>query len=142
MERCYDTLQLLPPEVSWAAVPAAIPGSTELPQLGLRLVCSAEGPGFRAATQGTVLLRPRQPGDRLRLSGGSKSLKKLMIDRKIPAARRQNLPVLADETGLLGVHGIGPDCGRLTPDRGWYFRFEPMCVDPCHANKDEGESTH
>ena len=56
---------------------------------------------------GTVTLRSRQSGDRIRLPGGSRSLKKLFIDRKIPAAQRDAIPVLADETGILGVYGIG-----------------------------------
>ena len=33
-----------------------------------------------------LTIRPRQPGDALRLPGGTRSLKRLMIDRKIPAS--------------------------------------------------------
>jgi tRNA(Ile)-lysidine synthase len=54
-----------------------------------------------------VILRSRQSGDKIRLAGGSKSLKKLYIDRKIPAAQRDSIPVIADQTGILGVYGIG-----------------------------------
>ena len=47
--------------------------------------------------------RPRAPQDALRLPGGRRTLKRLMIDRKIPAAQRGLLPVIVDEAGILGV---------------------------------------
>ena len=53
-------------------------------------------------------IRPRRIGDRLRLSGGSKSLKRLMIERKLPAARREHTPVL-ETGGLLAVCGLDAD---------------------------------
>ena len=40
-------------------------------------------------------------------SEGSKSLKKLFIDRKIPAAQRLRIPVVRDDAGVLGVYSIG-----------------------------------
>ena len=33
----------------------------------------------------------------------------MYIDRKIPAARRAQLPVLADDRGVLAVFGLGAD---------------------------------
>jgi len=59
-----------------------------------------------------VILRSRRSGDAIRLSGGTKSLKKLFIDRKIPAAIRDRIPVLCDEQGILGVCSIGVDRNR------------------------------
>ena len=52
---------------------------------------------FTVCPVGTLTLRPRESGDTIRLSGGTKSLKKLFIDRKIPAAMRERIPVLRDE---------------------------------------------
>lgn len=67
---------------------------------------------FSVNPQGTMVVRCRQPGDRLRLSGGSKELKKIMIDRKIPEAHRNSIPVIADDAGILGVAGIGANLSR------------------------------
>lgn len=59
-----------------------------------------------------MFLRSRQSGDNIRLPGGTKSLKKLFIDRKIPAAARQQIPILCDSRGILGVVGIGVHLDR------------------------------
>ena len=61
---------------------------------------------------GEIRVRTRMAGDSIRLPGGSKSLKKLFIDRKVPAAARLQIPVLADEAGVLGVYSIGADMTR------------------------------
>ena len=68
---------------------------------------------FTVAAVGTIHLRCRKAGDEIRLNGGRKSLKKLFIDRKIPAACRNRLPVVADEQGILGVCSIGADLDRI-----------------------------
>ena len=60
----------------------------------------------------TAIVRPRRTGDRIRLSGGEKTVKKLMIDRKIPAAIRDSLPVLTDGEEILAVYGLGADVRR------------------------------
>ena len=63
-----------------------------------------------ALKPGTALtVRCRQTGDVLRLPAGSKSVKKLMIDRKIPAACRDRIPVIAHEAGVAAVYGLGAD---------------------------------
>ena len=62
----------------------------------------------------SLCVRARQTGDRLRLTekGGSRTLKKLMIDRKIPAAERDALAVIADRSGVIAVQDIGMDLSR------------------------------
>lgn len=59
-----------------------------------------------------ITIRPRQPQDSMRVSGGRKTLKRLMIDRKIPAAIRSSVPVVCDACGVLGVYGIGVNLDR------------------------------
>ena len=65
------------------------------------------------AVHGPVVLRGRLPGDEMRMPGGTKSLKKIFIDRKIPLSQRPFVPVLADEQGVLGVAGIGVNENRI-----------------------------
>ncbi len=66
------------------------------------------------AIHGILLVRPRQPGDRFRAQGapGSKSLKRAMIDAKIPAGLRDTLPVFVHDGGICAVCGLGAsaDC--------------------------------
>jgi tRNA(Ile)-lysidine synthetase-like protein len=107
-------------------VVVACPGVTEIP--GYRLICRRaeeiinDKTTFTLAVTGTVRVRPRQLGDTIRLSGGRKTLKKLFIDRKIPAHHRHRIPVLADDEGVLGVCGIGVNLDRVAPV--WQIRFE------------------
>ena len=63
----------------------------------------------------SLCVRTRRAGDRLRLTenGGSRTLKKLMIDRRIPRIRRDGLAVIADKNGVIAVQDIGMDCSRL-----------------------------
>ncbi len=70
--------------------------------------------GLLVYPEGAITVTPRQTGDTIRLSGGTKSLKKLFIDRKIPAARRGRIPVIRDEKGVLAVYGIGIDQNRAS----------------------------
>lgn len=63
---------------------------------------------------GIMVLRPRRTGDSIKLpERGTKTLKKLLIDEKIPSALRERIPVLADDAGVVAVAGFGPDAARL-----------------------------
>ena len=67
---------------------------------------------FTLTPEGPVRVRSRQSGDTLRLEGGTKSLKKRLIDKKIPAGQRAYLPVLEDDRGILAVAELGADLSR------------------------------
>ncbi len=117
LERCYDTLRALTEKTpaQWS-VPVR-PGITYVP--GWRVTCQPAAQilndvtTFTLSVQGEICLRSRQTGDEMRLSGGTKALKKLFIDRKIPASQRHLVPVLADEAGVLGVPGIGANTMKI-----------------------------
>ena len=118
--RNYDKLErcdALPP---LEQVALTCPGVTPIPQLRLQVICQPaagaldEKDRFTVLPQGQMVLRCRQSGDAMRRPGGSKSLKKLFIDRKIPASRREQIPVIADEMGVLGVYGIGANGDRVS----------------------------
>jgi len=67
---------------------------------------------FTVNPVGKVFIRSRQSGDTIRLPGGTKSIKKLFIDRKIPAAQRDQIPILCDDAGIIGIPGIGVNRDR------------------------------
>ena len=126
--RCYDTLEVYSASKEIFATTLNCPGETMLPQLGLKAVCLPidtlkDSPyAFSVKPQGGILVRSRREGDRIRLSGGTKSVKKLFVDKKIPASQRQMVPVLEDDVGILGICGIGVNRDRLEP--GIEIRFE------------------
>ena len=115
--RCYDRLEALEKDTLPEAVALFCPGETVF--CGLRVTCCPAEEiintpdTFTVVPQGDMTLRTRQSGDSIRLSGGTKSLKKLFIDRKIPAAQRGRIPVLCDEQGILGVYSIGTNLDRI-----------------------------
>lgn len=58
--------------------------------------------------QGNLRVRSRRTGDRIKLPRRpEKSLKKLLIDEKIPRSERDNLAVLADDAGVVLVERLG-----------------------------------
>ena len=58
---------------------------------------------------GKTVLRVRNAGDRIRLAGSgcTKTLKKLYLEKRIPLALRDSLPVMADEQGVFWIYGVG-----------------------------------
>lgn len=60
---------------------------------------------------GNISVRPRKSGDFWSPPGfaGKKSLKKELINRKVPRWQRDTIPVLADDNGVLAVYGLGAD---------------------------------
>ncbi|MEA4931643.1 MAG: tRNA lysidine(34) synthetase TilS, partial [Anaerolineaceae bacterium] len=60
---------------------------------------------------GNIRISTRQTGDTLRQKnrGVTKSLKKLFSEARIPPSRRNNVVVLRDDVGVLGVLGFGED---------------------------------
>ena len=114
--RRYDTLEVLASDAPFEPVPLACPGEICVDGFRVRCFSATEimnsTDTFTVLPRGEILLRSRESGDSMRLSSGSKSLKKLFIDRKIPAAQRPRIPVVADEMGVLGVWSIGVNHDR------------------------------
>ena len=119
--REYDRLIRLPQEEAPETAELAL-GSQKLPQWKMEIhVSQAQSleqgkTVFTVQPEGKIVVRSRLPGDRIRLPGGSKTLKKLFIDEKIPAWERPFLPVLADEKGVLAVVGIGVNLDRVAKE--------------------------
>ena len=116
--RQYGLLVSCAPMPEWEPVLLRIPGETRVPAwkvccqfrenfqknqnkpFTFGISCDRIDPSY-------LTLRTRLPGDRMGLPGGHKSLKRILIDRKIPAAQRDSLPVIAAGDAVLAVAGVG-----------------------------------
>ncbi len=117
------------------------PGEVAVPELGgrCRLATSPvepwmrRGEAHRAALRLPAMprceIRNRRPGDRLRPLGapGMRTLKDLLIDRKVPRAERDRIPLLVVDGRLAWVQGITiEDDLRLRDDREcWVIEWLP-----------------
>lgn len=103
----------------------AAPGQVEIPEIGARIgVCRRpvepwmfQGSPCRAALAlpftegGRLTVRSRRPGDRLQPLGaaGSRKLKDLLIDRRMPRHERDRLPLICVGERIAWVPGITID---------------------------------
>ena len=126
--REYDRLVCRPQTEALEEKVLPCPGELLLP--GLRITCEPAREAintpdaFTVCPVGEIRIRSRKSGDSMRISGGSKSLKKLFIDRKIPASQRPRIPVVCDDAGILGVYTIGSNWDRTAGETAVRIRFE------------------
>ena len=130
--RMYDVLQKMQKDTPLQAQKLPCPGRVLLKEQGIEISCRPaetfqnSRDCFTVCPQGDIVIRSRQAGDSICLPGGTKSLKKLFIDRKIPAAQRDTIAVLCDNQGVLGVYGIGADIRRLAQTGGVEIRMKTV----------------
>jgi tRNA(Ile)-lysidine synthase len=92
-----------------------VPGTVLLPGGGAVTARVWEGRGVPRGglalcpAGGRLTVRTRRPGDRARRSGRQISLKRLLLDRRVPADRRDELPLVADGHEVLWGPGLGID---------------------------------
>jgi len=117
--------------------PLPVPGTVRLPagaevtatfEAAMTRSALTECSGIRGALQASTLnfpltLRNRRPGDRFRPFGapGTRKLKDVLIDRRVPRPERDALPIVTDATGrIVWVGGvtIAEHCRVTTPDTG------------------------
>ncbi len=123
-QRRYDSFRLCrETAVTFPETALCIPGETVIPSVGWRITCEIvknfenfTNTPFHFAvkydmiTQTEIFVRARQQGDTLCLPNGHRrTLKKLLIDRKVPLAERELLPVFACGSSVLAVAGVGVD---------------------------------
>ena len=95
------------------AIDVPVPGRITLPGRGLALQARSHvGPAVSngvtavvAAPAGPLTVRTRRPGDRVRAKGRDMSLKKFLMERRVPADQRAGLPLLAAGSRVLWVPG-------------------------------------
>lgn len=103
-------------------------GITEIPEIGTKVFYGNENV-YNLSTSvrvdcdtivGGLYARPREAGDRIRVYGVTKNVRKELINKKIPLCVRNTLPVICDDNGIVYVPYIGADdrvfsnSGRLT----------------------------
>lgn len=117
LTRCYDSLTVFAPPAPLAPIPLRMGECVEFG--AYRISCTSATQivntqdTFTIPQSDTLCVRARTSGDTIRLSGGTKSLKKLFIDRKIPASERSCVPVIADAGGVCAVFSIGVHLDRV-----------------------------
>jgi tRNA(Ile)-lysidine synthase len=84
---------------------------------------ASSGPGAASPEQAVVpaprtglSVRTRRPGDRIRFHGRDVSLKRYLLDRRVPADLRTGLPLVAEGSRVVWIPGLVTDvqeeCGR------------------------------
>ena len=128
LRRSYDRLCADREQIVLATRMLPHEGVTPLPEIGMavRTAVVTEPGEWTVCPKGQMVVRCRQSGDELTTSGGTKSLKKRFIDRKIPQWERLAVPVIADEGGVLAVYGFGAAEDRKTG--GEYVRIEFVTI--------------
>jgi len=68
---------------------------------------------------GKISVRSRREGDSIRLKGqsGTKTIKKLFIEKRIPVRKRNMIPIICDDAGVLGIYKLGVG-DRAVPEPG------------------------
>lgn len=69
------------------------------------------------AIKGRLTARRRHSGDKIRVHGMGRSVKKCFIDKKIPPSARQIMPIICDDEGIIYVPYIGV-ADRVRPSKG------------------------
>jgi tRNA(Ile)-lysidine synthase len=70
-------------------------------------------------------VRGWRPGDRIRLGGGTRKLKKVFVDRRVGRSERGGYPLLIDPSGVLWVVGLvqGVRAGSCAPENALTIGF-------------------
>ena len=110
------------------SIPGARAGSGSVTLGGRTFTVSWGGPESSESVRDSVTViaphfpltvRARQAGDRIQLSYGSKKLKKLLLEARIPRSLRSRLPVFVDARGeVLWIPGVATAVGPEARDDG------------------------
>ena len=120
ISRNYGVLEMLPEKENLQSAVLTCPGRVDFGDVSI--ICGIaeeifnDRETFTVVPRGEMVVRARQAGDEITLNAGTKSLKKLFIDKKIPAAKRLQIPVIADGAGVLGVYSIGASIDRIAKE--------------------------
>ena len=86
-----------------------------------------------------LVIRTRQPGDRISLAGGTKKLSDLLIDRKVPREERDTLRLLASGQKVLWVENVAVDPAVALAVQDEDRTFMRLALDCAKQAAKEGE---
>jgi tRNA(Ile)-lysidine synthetase-like protein len=93
-----------------------VPGRVRLPDGRILAAERANGPGEATIDHAVVrarltdlAVRTRRPGDRVRSRGREVSLKRYLLDRRVPADLRAGLPLVAEGSRVVWIPGLPTD---------------------------------
>ncbi|MEX0683987.1 MAG: tRNA lysidine(34) synthetase TilS, partial [Dehalococcoidia bacterium] len=99
-----ETVLAVPGKVSWGHwTIIATKASGRLP----KKISHDEAYLAKAAVKGSLLVRARQPGDRLRPLGlrGEKKVQDILVDAKVSEEERDAVPIVCDDAGVIWIAG-------------------------------------
>jgi tRNA(Ile)-lysidine synthase len=117
------------PHSNWQLVAHALPGKQVQPE-AVKQVSRWEAYLNADVVSSNTVLRTRRPGDVFQpfgMKGHTKKVNEFMINEKIPARRRDNIPLLVSDNRIVWVCGYRPDeRARLGPEtnRVLHLKFE------------------
>lgn len=101
-------------------------GVIDAPEWGVRLrLGDGHEPAWRWRTNAgsdAIVIRSREPGDRVRTKAGTKKVHDLLIDAKIPRALRDLVPVVSSDDAAVAVVGLSSS----RDDGAFFLDAEPL----------------
>ena len=132
----FGELWIGPARAAWAAfeAPLPVPGRVELPDGTCLRVRESPGPGGERGwdvverPDEPLTVRTRRPGDRVRAAGRERSLKRLLLEERVPADERERLPLVAAGGCVVWFPGLGR--GAAAGPRGPRGRYLALALEP------------
>lgn len=90
-------------------------GAVVLAGAAIPVAWGGDGPGLRRRRERfrieglrfPLVVRSRRPGDRIRLPGGTRKVKKVLLERRIPPSERHRVPLVVDAEGrVIWIAGV------------------------------------
>jgi tRNA(Ile)-lysidine synthase len=134
----FGELRIAKARAGWGAflAPLPIPGRVELPDGSFLRVRESAGPesGERGwavveRPEEPLVVRTRRPGDRVRSKGRERSLKRLLLEERVPADERSRLPLVAAGHRVVWFPGL--TAGRRAGQPA--SRYVALTVEPAEG---------
>ncbi len=97
--------------------------------------------GGRPEDRGDLVVRPRQPGDRLRTAGGTRKVQDVLVDAGVPRLMRDLVPLVVLGDRVLWIAGVRADdeaaaAGRVRPRL--HLALAPMSAAGSSPPREQG----